>query len=137
VFGVFKAFRLASGSCCVTILAFVGYAKFLTPPPPPWLPTHLLFLIIGCAAVPGLAEQQLVALSGFAVPEPSSPAASITYRVATEPEYRKVLHEGLFLTLVAMSYAQFCETLDKDMPVRTSSSTSRLLPLFTYLFSVH
>ena len=133
MFGVFKAFRLASGSCCVTILAFVVYANFLTPPRAP----DPSALSDNRVCIPGLAEQQLVALSGFAVPEPSSPAASITYRVATEPEYRKVLHEGLFLTLVAMSYAQFCETLDKDMPVRTSSSTSRLLPLFTYLFSVH
>ena len=87
----------------------------------------------------GSADQQLVALSHLAVPEPctSSPATSRNFRVATEPEYRKVLHEGGFSTLVAMDYASFCETQDKDLPVRTSphSVPRTACLIYGYLFS--
>ena len=74
-----------------------------------------------------LAEQQLVAVDGLAVHVPvssSSAAASLTFRVATESEYLKVLYDAGFSALVAMDYPTFCKTLDKDLPVRTSTRFS-------------
>ena len=62
-----------------------------------------------------------MAVNGFAVPLATAPstAASSTLRVVTESEYRKVLDDAGFSTLVAMDYATFCKTPDKDLPVRT------------------
>ena len=64
-------------------------------------------------------EQQLCLVNSLVHRAPAASAIGTTLHVVTYLEYQKLVYAGGWATMNAMTYAEFSEKLDRNMPVHT------------------